>query len=330
MARTAIFRETGGPEKLRIEDVDVREPGQGEVKLQVEAVGLNRAELMYLGGYYFETPVLPSRIGYEVAGVVTSVGAGVDQELVGKRMATVPGFSMNKYGSLGEEAIVPVERLAAYPEKLSAEEGAAIWMQYMTAYGALVWHGQAGEGDFVLVTAASSSVGLAAIQIVKAEGGIAIATTRRSDKREALLAEGADYVIATEEEDLEARVKEITGGKLARLVFDPIAGPFLEKLANATAPGGTIFEYGVLSSDPTPFPLRAAMGKALNIRGYTLHEVTADAQVFAEAKAYITARLEDGRFKPTIAKTFPLEQAADAYRYLESNQQVGKVIITVP
>ena len=238
-----------------------RVPEQGEVKLRVEAVGLNCAELNYMGGHYFEQPTLPSRIGYEAAGVVEAVGPGGDAASIGKRVGTIPGYSMNKYGVLAEEAIVPASSLAEFPAKLSASEGAAIWMQYITAYGALVMHGKVGKGNFVLITAASSSVGLAAIQIVKAEGGTAIATTRHSDKREALLAEGADFVIATEEEDLGAKVKEITGGKLVRIVFDPVAGSFVEKLAEATAPGGTIFEYGSLSMEPTPFPMRQAVGR---------------------------------------------------------------------
>ena len=330
MSKAVVFHKNGGPEELKLEDISVREPGEGEARLRVEAVGLNRAELMYLGGFYLETAKLPSRIGYEVAGVVTAVGAGVDPALVGKRLSTVPGFSMNEFGSLGEEAIVPANRLAVYPEKLTPAEGASIWMQYVTAYGALVWHGKVAKGDFVLITAASSSVGIAAIQIVKAEGGSAIATTRRSDKRDALLAQGADYVIATEEEDLKARVDAITGGMGARIVFDPVAGPFVEKLAEVTAHGGTIFEYGALSLEPTPFPLMPALMKAIRVQGYTLHELTASPELLKEALDYVTERLEDGRFRTIIAKTFPFAQFREAYEYLASNQQIGKVVITVP
>ena len=330
MAKTVFLNAVGGPENLGIKDAETRAPGEGEAKLRVEAVGLNRAELMYMGGHYFEQPALPSRIGYEVVGVVEAVGPGGDASLVGKRVGTVPGYSMNKFGVLGEEAVVPSAMLAAFPDKLSATEGAAVWMQYLTAYGALVMHGKVGAGDFVLITAASSSVGLAAIQIAKAEGATAIATTRHSDKREALLAEGADHVIATEEEDLAARVKEITGGKLARIVFDPVAGRFVEKLAEATAPGGTIFEYGALSMEPTPFPLMQAMGKGLRMQAYTLLGFTSNPEELERAKQYVRERLEDGRFHPKIAKTFPLEQSVEAYRYLASNQQIGKVVITVP
>jgi NADPH:quinone reductase-like Zn-dependent oxidoreductase len=234
------FYELGGPEVLKIEDAPSLEPGPGEVKLRVEAVGLNRAESMYYHGRYLEQVELPSRIGYEVAGVVEAVGAGVDPAWIGKKTATVPGYSMNRYGGLGEEAIVPLEVLGEYPATLSPVQGAAIWMQYLTAYGALVTVGGVKPGDFVSIPAASSSVGLAAIQIVKAEGATAIAATRTSAKRAELLALGADRVVATGEEDYVARVGEITGGKGVRLTFDPVGGPFIEKLAAAAAPGGII------------------------------------------------------------------------------------------
>jgi len=330
MPKIIRFHQIGGPENLKLEDAPSAQPGKGEVKLRVHAAGLNRAESMYYRGMYMEQPQLPSRVGYEVAGVVEAVGEGVDKNWVGKKVATIPGFSQNRYGTLGEEAIVPVTALGEYPAKLSAVEASAIWMQYLTAYGALVTAGSLKPGDFVSIPAASSSVGLAAIQIVKVEGATAIAVTRSYKKRAELLALGADHVIATAEEDYVARVKEITGGKGARLTFDPVAGSFVEKLAAASANGGIIFIYGLLSGEPTPFPLRSALGNALSVRGYNLGEVTRDPQVLAKATKYVVDRLADGRFVPKIAKTFPLAQTVQAYQYLESNQQVGKVVITVP
>lgn len=329
MAKTAFLHSVGGPENLVFEDVPTREPGENEVKLRVQAIGLNRAELVYMAGRYFEQPAIPSRIGYEAAGIVEAVGPGVDRGWLGKPIATMPGFSMNRYGVLGEEAIVPLSSLGEYPSRLSPTQAAAIWMQYGTAYGALVMHSRIGAGDFVLITAASSSVGLAAIEICRAEGATAIATTRTSAKREELLSLGAPFVIATEEEDLPARVREITGGRLARVVFDAIGGPIVEQLAQATAPEGTLYEYGVLSMQPTVFPTMAAMGKGLSVRGYTLREVYPFPDRLAAARKYIYDRLEDGRFAPKIAKTFPLERMVEAYRYLASNAQVGKVVITV-
>lgn len=329
MPKIIRFHELGGPEVLRFEDEPARQPGEGEVKLCVQALGLNRAEALFMRGQYFEQPVLPSRLGYEAAGVVEAVGPDVDKSWIGKRVATIPGYSMNQYGVLGEEAIVPVSSLGEYPGKLSASEGAAIWMQYTTAWGALVHFGKVAKGDFVVITAASSSVGLAAIQIVKDAGAIAIATTRSSKKSKELSSLGADHVIATEEEDYVERIKEITAGKGARLTFDAVAGPFVEKLAKAAAIEGIIFEYGALSLQPTPFPIRIALPKGLSLRGYTLHEITASTEIVNAAKKYIYERLADGRFHPKIAKTFPFAQTVEAYQYLESNAQIGKVVITL-
>ncbi len=328
MPKIVRFHQLGGPENLVLEDLPAREPGEGEVRLRVAATGLNRAEALYFRGQYFEQPTLPSRIGYEASGTVDAVGPGVDPGWVGKTVATIPGFSMNLNGVLGEEAIVPANVLGEYPARLSPVEGAAVWMQYLTAYGALIAIGHIGARDFVVIPAASSSVGLAAIQIVKAEGATAIAATRTSGKREELLALGADHAIVTDEEDLAQRVNQITGGKGARIIFDPVGGPFVAELAAAAAPGGIVFEYGWLSQQPTPFPL-AALGKGLTMRGYSLQEIRRDPQLLQTAKQYVYDRLQDGRFEPKIAKTFPLERASEAYRYLESNAQVGKVAITI-
>ncbi len=329
MPRIVRFHELGGPEKLVLENAPTQEPGSGEVRLRVQAMGLNRAEALFVRGQYLEHPTPPSRIGYEAAGVVEAVGPNVDQAWIGKSVATIPSFHMARYGVQGEEAVVPVTALGEYPPSLSPTEAAAIWMQYLTAYGALIPIGKIRPSDYVVITAASSSVGLAAIQIVKAEGAIAIATTRTTDKRDELLALGADHVIATDTENLPQRVRQITSGANARIVFDPVAGPFLETLAAATAPFGIIVVYGNLSMQPTPFPLRFALGNALTIRGYTLGEVTTDAAHLAIAKAYISEHLTSRQFVPKIARTFPLAQIADAYRYLESNAQVGKVVVTV-
>ncbi|MGC2162727.1 MAG: zinc-dependent alcohol dehydrogenase family protein [Silvibacterium sp.] len=330
MPKIIRFHELGGPEVLKFENEPTRQPGKDEVKLRVQAVGLNRAETLYARGQYFERPELPSRIGYEASGVVDAVGPGVDKSWIGKRVATVPGYSMNQYGVLAEEAIVPGSSLGEYPEKLSSIEGAAIWMQYTTAWGALVHIGKVAKDDFAVITAASSSVGLAAIQIVKDAGAIAIATTRTSKKKDELFALGADHVIATEEEDYLARVNEITGGKGPRFTFDSVAGPFVEQLCKAAAFQGIIFQYGALSLQPTPFPIRIALPKGLSLRGYTLHEITHSPEAINAAKKYIYDRLANGHFQPKIAKTFPFAQSVEAYQYLESNAQVGKVIISVP
>lgn len=330
MPKIIRFHQLGGPEVLQIEEAPSQRPGKGEARLRGQAAGLNRAESLYYHGHYLEQPQLPSRLGYEVAGVVEAVGEGVDAGWVGKQVATIPGFSQNRYGTLGEEAVVPVDALGEYPAALTPVQASAIWMQYLTAYGALVHFGGVKPEDFVSIPAASSSVGLAAIQIVRDAGATAIAVTRTRAKQAELLALGAHHVIVTQEEDYVARIKQITGGHGARLTFDPVAGPFVQKLAEGAASGGVIFEYGLLSGEPTPFPLLEALRRSLSVRGYLLMEITLNPALAEKAKKYIFDRLADGRFTPKIAKTFPFAQTVEAYRYLESNQQVGKVVITVP
>ena len=330
MARIVRFHQLGGPENLKIEEVPLRPLKKGEVKLRVQAVGLNRAESMFYHGMYLEDPKLPAALGYEAAGVVAEAGPGVDPDWIGKTVSTIPGFSMVEYGMLGEEVIAPVAALGEYPANLSPAEGASIWMQYLTAYGALIEFGHVTAGDFVLIPAASSSVGLAAIQIVKDAGAVSIAATRTSKKREQLRALGADHVVVTEEENIVLRMHEITGGKGARVIFDTVGGPFVEQLSKVAAQGGIIFEAGALALQATPFPLLRALAKALTFRGYTLWEVTRRPELLEVAKEYVYDRLADGRFVPKIAKTFPFEQVVEAYKYLESNEQVGKVVITVP
>jgi NADPH:quinone reductase-like Zn-dependent oxidoreductase len=328
-AKVVRFHILGGPEVLKIQEEPIPEPGKGEVLLQVKAIGLNRAEVMFRSGQYLESPVLPSKLGYEAAGVVAAVGPGVDKGWLGKKASTVPAFLMTQYGVYGEAAIVPASALAAYPEKLTPEEGASIWMQYLTAYGALITHAQVRKGDFVIITAASSSVGIAAIEMVKAEGAISIATTRTSKKKAALAELGATHVIATQEEDFLARVKEITGDQGARVIFDPIAGKGVELLAQAAALGGTIFEYGALALEPTPFPLFTALSKGLSVRGYTIREVLFQPKLRPQAEQYVFDRIKAGNFKPRIDRVFPLAQIVEAHRYMESNQQIGKIVVTV-
>lgn len=329
MPRIVRFTRLGGPEVLQLVEEPLQEPGPGEVRIKVEAFGLNRAELLFRQGLYLERPKTPSRVGYEAAGVVDAVGPDVANVAVGDRVGTIPGFSMRKYGVYGESAVVPAAIVTAYPDHLSPVEGAAIWMAYMTAYGAIIELGRMTAEDTVLITAGSSSVGLAAIQIVKAVGGTAIATTRGPSKRQALRDAGADHVIVTDEEDVGRQTKRLTDDKGARLVFDPVAGSLLEKLAKATARGGIIFEYGSLSLEPTPYPLFDALGKGLTIRGYTLFEITSDPEKLTRGRQFVFDRLASGQLKPIIAKTFALDEVADAQRYMEKNQHIGKIVVTV-
>lgn len=323
------FHELGGPEVLVFDTMPLPEPGPGEVRLRVKAIGLNRAEVLFRQGHYLAQPQLPSKIGYEASGIVEAVGSGVDKQLLGTQVSTVPCFDGTHYGVYGEVAIVPAYAVVHYPQALSFEEAASIWMQYLTAYGALIHYGQLRKTDYVVITAASSSVGLAAIQMVNAEGAVSIAVTRNSNKKAELLALGARHVIISDDEDIVTRVHQITEGKGARIVFDPIGGPNVEKLAASSAMGGIIFIYGALAAKPTPFPLFLALSNGLSVRGYTLFEIMSKPELRELAQHYVFDGVQRGVLKPKIARTFKLAEIVAAHRYMESNEQVGKIVVTV-
>lgn len=330
MARIVRFHQTGGPEVLRIEEAEPGKPGKGEILLRVHALGINRAEVMFRTGQYLEQTQFPSRIGYEAAGIVDAVGEDVRDIAPGDKVSVIPGFLMNRYGVYGEWAVVPSEMAVKHPEDLSWAEAASIWMAFMTAYGALIDIAKLQKEAAVIIPAASSSVGLAAIQVANKIGAVTIAATRTSAKRDILLQHGARHVVATGEQNLAEEVKRITGGKGARLAFDPVAGEGVIALADAAAEGGMIMIYGALSGQPTPFPALLALGKSLTMRGYTLGEVVGDPARRERGVKFVLDGLNSGKLKPVIAKTFRFEQIVEAHRYMESNEQTGKIVVTVP
>jgi NADPH:quinone reductase-like Zn-dependent oxidoreductase len=330
MSKVVRIHQIGGPEVLKIEDMAVGDPGPGEVRLRIETIGLNRSEAVYRRGGYLTPPQLPSLMGYEAAGVIEAVGAGVTGLTgfaPGQRVNVLPNYRMGDYGTYAERAIVPAKSLLATPPDLTSIQAASIWMQYFTAFG-IVEAGRAALGDYVLIPAASSSVGLAAIQIANWVGAEPIALTRTSAKSNALLELGARHVIASTEVDVVAEVMRITGGKGARVVFDPVGGPYVETLAKAMAEEGILMIYGGLSGEATPYPHWSAAIKGLSLRGWVASQIWNKPARFEAYKGLILRGLAGGQLKPVIAKTFPLSQIVEAHQYLESNQQVGKIVVT--
>ncbi|RWO67856.1 MAG: NADPH:quinone reductase [Mesorhizobium sp.] len=329
MTRMVRFHQHGGPEVLRIEDVRLARPGPGEVQIRVKALGLNRAEALLRAGSYIETPTLPSGLGLEAAGVIEAVGEGVEDFAPGDSVSVIPPQSMIRWSAYGELVTYPAGLVVKNPPSLDWQTAAAVWMQYLTAYGALIDIAKLGSGDAIVITAASSSVGLAAIQIANSVGATAIAVTRTSAKRQALLNAGAAEVVALAEEDLAARLNEIAGPEGVRVVFDAVGGPIFEPLTAAMSRGGILIEYGGLSREPTPFPLSAVLAKTLTLRGYLVHEITGNPAKLEAAKAFILEGLEVGTLKPIIDRTFAFDQIVEAHRYLESNEQFGKIVVTI-
>jgi NADPH:quinone reductase-like Zn-dependent oxidoreductase len=328
MAKIIRLTETGGPEVLKFEDVELGDPGPGEVRIKIAAIGLNRSEAMFRAGRYPVPQTLPCLMGYEASGTILAVGDGVEGYAEGDAVCVVPKFQLGTYGVWGEEAIVPATSLLPVPEGLSMAEAASIWMQYFTAY-AIIEAADVGLGDAVLIRAASSSVGLAAIQLANWAGATSIACTRTHAKADALTALGAQHVIATEEEDLVARTMAITGGTGARCAFDPVGGPYVMTLASALATRGMLIIYGGLSETETPYAHWPCAMKGASMRGWVASEIWNHPERYPRVAGIISDGLAEGHLMPVISKTFPLAQIAEANAYLESNQQVGKVVVTV-
>lgn len=327
--RVVRFREYGGPDVLRLETVPLSPPAPGEVQIRVKALGLNRAEALLRRGTYIESATFPSGLGLEAAGAVEAVGEGVAGFAPGDAVSVIPPISMVRWPAYGERVTFPADHVVKHPASLSWQEAAAVWMANLTAYGALIDIAKLTKGEFVVVMAASSSVGLAAIQIANAVGAIPIAVTRSSAKKMALFEHGAAHVVASSEEDLAARLREIAGESGVRVVLDPVAGPLFEPLTAAMSPAGMLVEYGGLSDQPTPFPLSAVLSKTLTLRGYLVHEIISSPARLHAAKTFVLDGLASGALRPVIAKTFAFDDIVDAHRYLESNEQMGKIVVTV-
>lgn len=329
MTRAVRFHETGGPEVLRIETVEAPCPGPGEVLIGARAFGLNRAETLFRRGAYIEAPAFPAGLGLEASGVVEAVGEGVAGFSPGDAVSVVPPISMLRRPIHAERFAYPADLVIRNPDGVGHAEAAATWMAYLTAYGALVDLARLSTGEAVAVTAASSSVGLAAIEVARRLGARPIALTRTSAKRAALLDAGADAVVVTEEEPVAQALARASGPSGIRVALNAVGGPLIAPLAAAMARGGILIEYGGLSPEPAPLPLFEVLAKRLTLRGYLVHEVTEDPARLAAAVAFVGDGLASGAFTPRIARTFAFEAFAAAHRYLESNAQFGKVVVTL-
>jgi NADPH:quinone reductase-like Zn-dependent oxidoreductase len=325
-ARAVRFHELGGPDVLKIEEVRLDPPGPGEVRVRIDAIGLNRAEALFRAGTYYYQPTLPSsRLGFEAAGTVEEVGREVAGFAPGDAVSVISDQDMSRHGVYADRVNVPVLSLLPRPAMVDAVSGAALWTTYLTAYGALVEVGRMYPGDSVVITAASSGVGLAAVQVANHLGAVPIAVTRTGAKSARLLQAGAAHVIAADQGDLVSGVHAVTGGRGARIVFDAVGGPGLSQLAAAVATDGLLIVYGWLDPRPAPLP----MNWPITVHGFNVDLITAEPARLARARAFIEAGLRAGTLKPVIDRTFDLADIVEAHRHLESNTQTGKIVVTV-
>jgi len=329
MSRTIKFAQAGEPEVLEFIETQVPAPGPHEVRIAVKAIGINRAESMWRKDKYIEPVKFPAGLGYEAAGIVDAVGKDVTDFAIGDAVSTIPAFSLNQYFTYGEVILAPDYAVVKHPESLSFVEAASVWMMFITAYGALISDAQVKAGDFVIIPAASSSVGLAAIQITNYAGATPIALTRTSDKKKQLHEAGATHVIATQEQDVVAEVMRVTNGNGARVAFDPVAGPDFPKLISALTDQGIAYIYGALSEGDTPIPVLEMILKMPTVKGYSIRLVTGDEARRKAAVEYVVKGLASGALKPVIDRTFKFDDMVEVHRYLEHSGQFGKIVVTL-
>ena len=230
MAKIVQFKDYGSPDVLEVIDTDPKTPAAGEVRIAIKAFGVQRADTLWRQGMYVQEPKqFPAGLGYDCVGIIDAVGDGVTAFKEGDKVMSVPGFSLNDYAVYGDSAVIHEKHLTPLPEAdLSWEEFAAIPVPYYTGYFPLFEVADIRKAKYILVTAASSSTGLAAIQMAKTEGVTVIATSRTLAKKDALLELGADHVVATQEGDPVEAIRAIVGEDGVDVIYDPIGGKMIE------------------------------------------------------------------------------------------------------
>jgi len=329
MTRVLRFHEHGLiTDKLRMEQIPDRQPVRDEVLIQVDAFALNRADIMFVDGYYTTEAYLPSRIGSEVSGTVLAVGPDVKIVRAGDRVGTIPYPGNNEYGLDGDTALVQDYVVTPEPAGLSPVEASAVWMQYMTAYFAFCDKVRFAAGDSVFFSAASGSAGLGGIQLARMLGVTTIAATRTREKRDFLLQAGADHVIVSSEEDVAARIMEITHGEGVTVAYDPVSGDYIKQYGPAMRNHGIIISYGLLAPNQV-LPVVDFWRRATTVYFYSMYNHVMDPVQLARGKAMIYGGLATGQLRPIIDSVFPFDRYLDAYRHMLGNTQRGKIVVQV-
>ncbi|HTB13408.1 MAG TPA: zinc-binding dehydrogenase [Bryobacteraceae bacterium] len=297
--------------------------------MRIRGIGIHRTEITLRSGRSPVEPRRPAKLGFEAAGEIEAIGAGVKGFAIGDRVALVPAYPASRYGLYGESSLAPARSLIEIPDAVNFEQAAATWAAYGTAWAGLVAFGRLAAGQTVLLPAASRSVGLAAIRFANRLGARPIALTRTSVKAYELRAHEAAAIVATEEQDVVSEIKRLTDGKGAGLVFDPVGGPTFAKLVEATASGGLLILYGALSRDQTAVPPFHIFVRNLTIRGVALPVWASDEAQFGALKRFVTEGLADGSLSPVIARIFPFDDIVEAHRFMEAGNHVGNIVVTV-
>ncbi|MDT0156199.1 zinc-dependent alcohol dehydrogenase family protein [Microbacterium sp. ARD32] len=325
MSRVVVFDEFGGPEVLKVREEPVAAPAAGEVRVRIEAFAVNPLDVMARSGSSPAPVQLPgARLGVEGSGIVDAVGPDVASLRVGDPVifAAVPDAA--ERGTYADHVVVPASRVLPRPDGLDAIEAAAVWVGYSTAYGALVETARMRPGDRILITAASGSVGRAAIQLANHLGAEPIAVTRSAGKATLLRDAGAATVIAHDAGDLGEQVLSRTGGEGVDIAFDLVGGPGVESLSRGIRPDGALVLAGFLDPRPAPLPFAPS-----TIRRYRSFDHTLDPAAVRRMAAFLAAAVRAGALHPAVERVFGFEQVAAAHAHVASGaHQGGKIVVT--
>jgi NADPH2:quinone reductase len=319
--KAVIFEKLGGPEVLRLGDVPKPEAKPGTVVIRVRSAGINFADTLFRQGQYLMQPQLPDVPGVEAAGEIDSVGSGVPNLKPGMRVA---GIGSKAYA---EYAVIPASQVIPLPDSLSFDDGAAFPIQVLTAWHMLHTCHQTTSGQTVLVHSAAGGVGIVAVQIAKAAGARVIGTVS-SDSKAALIKQyGADDAINYATHDFAEETNRLTSGRGADLILDAVGATTFEKGLGCVAAFGHIILYGRASGPPQPLNMFSLFQKSAKVSGFTLYAVSPLPEVMRRGIEESLKLIAQGKLKLLIGRKFPLAEAAQAHRFMESRQSTGKLVL---
>ena len=320
MARAIRIHEHGGPEKLKFEDIEVGDPGAGEVRVRQRAAGINYIDTYFRSGLY-KLPSLPAVLGMEGAGDVVATGPGVTELKVGDRVAYA-----NPIGAYSEERLAPANRMVKLPDAISYETAAAMMLQGMTVRYLLRETYKVGPDTVMLFHAAAGGVGLIACQWAKALGATIIGTVSSQEKADLARANGCTHVIDYKIENFVERVTEITGGRGCDVVYDGVGRDTFPGSLDCLKPRGLWASFGNASGPVPPFELTALKGSLFATRP-SLFAYTAERSELVANAADLFQMVTSGKLKIAVNHTYPLSEAAQAHRDLEARKTTGSIIL---
>ena len=330
MPKVIRLHQPIGADGLQMDDIPLTDPPENTVRIRVSACCLNWGDVDYMQDNYTQTLAdLPARIGHDSVGVVDAIGNNVDPSWIGKRVCSLPYFS-GPYGEHGEFAIVNHNSIVEAYKSFSDIEAASVMGQYTTAYFGLIRQGAIDKDSKILISAATSTAGIAAIKVAKMMGSTTVCSTRQRESRDFLFEMGASEVLISEEGDFPAAIRDATGGEGIDVVFDPINGQFFNQYLYSLADNARIILYGGIDDSAVALDLEAQL--ELTKRNATLRFLSVQnyADQMDEAIQFIESGFDKGDLIPVIDKTFAFEDFQDAYVYMASKRsRHGKIVLTI-